>query len=78
MTLMLRARPFRSDQVFDSSCGRTAKPNSQAALVDDQTRNPVGSRQAVAPDRIVSQCVELIMFAQGFVFLVAALTMLAR
>jgi hypothetical protein len=78
MTPMTRTRSSRSDGVFDSSHGPTVDPNSQDALVDGQTRLHVESHVTVAPDRIVNQCLELIMFGQGFVFLVAALAMLAR
>jgi len=78
MTPMIRLRSSRSDGFFDSSYGPNGFPGSQQAWVDGQTRQPVKSRVAVVPDRIVNQCVELIMLAQGFVFFVAALTMLAR
>ena len=74
----IQPRLSTSDGVFDSSCGTTVVPGFQKALVDCQTQLPVNSRAVVAPDRIVNQCLELIMLAQGFVFFVAALAMLAR
>jgi hypothetical protein len=78
MTPMIRPRSSRSDEFPDSSYSLNVLPGSEQAWVDEQPRQPVKSRGAVAPDRIVNQCLELIMLAQGFVFLVAALTMLAR
>jgi len=78
MTSMIRPRSSRSDGFSDSSYRADVFPGSQQAWLDGQPRQPVKSRVAVAPDRIVNQCLELIMLAQGFVFLVVALTMLAR
>ena len=78
MTPMIRPPSARSDGFSDSSYRPDVFPGSQQAWLDGQPRQPVKSRVAVAPDRIVNQCLELIMLAQGFVFLVAALTMLAR
>jgi hypothetical protein len=75
---MMRPPSSRSDGFFDSSSSWNVFAGSQQAWVDGQTRQPVKSCVAVASDRIVNQCVELIMLAQGFVFFVAALTMLAR
>ena len=78
MTPMIRPRSSRSHGTSDSSYRPDVFPGSQQAWLDGQLRQPVKSRVAVAPDRIVNQCLELIMLAQGFVFLVVALTMLAR
>jgi hypothetical protein len=78
MKPMIRPQFSTSDGLFDSSYGPSVVPGSQMALVDDQTERAVDSHVTVPPDRILNQCLGLIMLGQGFVFFVAALVMLAR
>jgi len=78
MTPMMQPLSARSDRVLDTSYDVTVKPGPSKTVLEDRTRPGVESRVSEAPDRVVCQCVELIMLGQGFVFLVAALTMLAR
>jgi hypothetical protein len=77
MAQVIQVRSPKPEGIFDTPCGSTVEAQSRKAPVDDWPRPRVDSRAAVAPERIVCQCVELIMLGQGFVFLVAALTMLA-
>jgi hypothetical protein len=62
----------------DSSCDFAVSPGPFRPLLEDQTRPNAERRVSEASDRIVCRRVELIMLGQGLVFLVAALTMLAR
>jgi len=72
MTPMIQARYCRSNGLIDPS--HSVFPGPQG--LDRETQLPVKSHFVAEPDPTVNRCLGLIMVGQGFVFLVAALTML--